>query len=130
MIISAETFQAIIDSIRTDEPHKPRDKRAQPRVGFTGIANISLVGPGANPRPFPVHVRDLSTSGIGLLHQIALPIGQQFLLCLKSAANPDSDTPAILCTVTRHRRVDDGLFTIGARFTRELEDKIRNAVLS
>jgi hypothetical protein len=129
MIVSSDTFQAIIASIRCDpKAGGARDKRTEPRVGFTGVVAITMCGPGCDRKPTLAKIRDLSTGGIGILHHEPIPVGQQFLLCLKAkGASPAS---AILCTVARIKCVDEGLYIIGARFTKELEDKIRNAILS
>ena len=118
MVISAETFQRIIESIRSyPKGEDKRDKRQQPRVGFTGFAEIVLCAPGSSRKPILVRVRDLSNSGIGVLHHKAIAVGEQFVLNLNTASPSDT---ALLCTVMRCQRIEENLFGIGASFTREL----------
>jgi hypothetical protein len=112
MQMSAELFQSIVQSIRSDD--QPMDeKRAVPRTGFAGKAQF--IPPGDTRR---VHaaVRDLSVQGIGLLHTQPMKCGQEFILAL---SDPTSDGQrGVVCTVARWQPISDKLFLIGARFTR------------
>jgi len=117
MIISAELFQCIVQSVRADDGSDRIDKRRVPRSDFTGKAQI--IPPGANA-PVDVIVRDLSVQGIGLLHSSAIKAGQQFTLVLTDATS--DGYRGVICTVARWQPVTEKLCLIGAKFTGTVAD--------
>jgi hypothetical protein len=119
MNLSAEAFQSIVDSIRSDGKTDGGDeRRVSPRAGFRGRINIIRCQTGKSGKLLQVMVRDVSSTGVGILHTEAIKTGEQFIVCLNSSQ--DAKTKAILCTVVRWQPLDDRLFAVGATFDREL----------
>jgi hypothetical protein len=75
--------------------------------------------PQAVRTPAVAMVRDLSTGGIGLASTKPLKSGEQIIL--RIAAFGQEPPKAILCAVTHVHPIDDRLFTIGAKFIRDIE---------
>jgi hypothetical protein len=111
MKISAEMFEAITASIRGEARH---EKRKSPRVGLSGKMTIMPLPPAKNCKPVLVPVRDLSATGIGILHSEDLQMGQQFNLVLKSERT--AKTRVILCTVRWSLLAGPDMYSIGASF--------------
>lgn len=110
MLVSAETFQAIVESLRTDQK-RANEKRAKPRVGVSGKGLIRL-----DDGTFaPVAVRDLSQAGVGIVQHEAWPIGKRFTLCFGSKVVAEQ-MKGIICEVVRCQRLADEIFAIGAKF--------------
>ena len=84
MRMSAELFQTIVQSVRSDDSAVENDKRRSQRCSFRGKAQI--VPPGASARVW-TDVRDLSVEGIGLVHGSPLKCGQEFTLALDTATS-------------------------------------------
>jgi hypothetical protein len=112
--LSSETFYAIIEALRSDNKGtKTVEKRQRPRVGLRARADIRVIGPHGPGDPVSIHVRDLSKSGIGLMHNAALPPGTRFVLCFNSKAEGESQK--LMFRVAQCRSFGDGCFAIGAR---------------
>jgi hypothetical protein len=118
--LSSETFYAIIDALRSDNRGtKTVEKRQRPRVGLRARADIRVLGPNGPGEPVSIHVRDLSKSGIGLMHNSALPEGTRFILCF----NTKQDIPGqkVMFEVAQCRSFGDGCYAIGARLCSDEE---------
>jgi len=110
MLVSAETFQAIVESLRTDQK-RANEKRIKPRVGVSGKGLIRM----EDGSFAPVAVRDLSQSGVGIVQHDVWPAGKRFTLCFGSKMVAEQ-MKGIICEVVRCQRVADGIFIIGAKF--------------
>jgi hypothetical protein len=120
MIVSAETFTAIVNSLRSDQ-RSVDERRGKPRVGLSGKALVQE----KDGQLTAVVVRDLSQSGMGMVRHQPLEIGSQFTLCF---ANKGSDpVKGILCEVVRCQRVTEALYTVGVKFIRHVEIKPRKS---
>ena len=115
MQVSAETFTAIVDALRSDE-RRTNEKRNKPRVGLSGKALLQHEDGSFST----VSVRDLSQSGVGMIRNTLWPVGKRFTLCFSSTANAD-EYKGIICEVARAERVADGLFAIGAKFIQHIK---------
>src|SRR4051812_35282673 len=107
MNLSAETFQALAQSIKADAG----DSKAEPRESASRILGKALIIPcsrSGEKKPIDVHVRELSPSGISILHAKPIKGGQQFILCIAPANGAKSS--AILCSVSRWQPMNDKLF--------------------
>jgi hypothetical protein len=113
MQMSAELFQTIVQSVRSDDSAVENDKRRSQRCSFRGKAQI--VPPGASARVW-TDVRDLSVEGIGLVHGSPLKCGQEFTLALDTATSDGQQ--GVVCTVARWQPISEREFLIGAKFTR------------
>lgn len=116
MRLSAELFQQIVEALKSDSA-TARDKRTAPRVGLR--AQVMVVpAPGRRAAPRPVRCRNLSASGIGLLHKQDMPAGTEFVVRLE--AKGLSAAAHVLCTVVHADKISPDLFSIGARIVRVL----------
>ncbi len=121
MHISAEMFEAITKSIRSD---RCSEKRTSPRVGLSGRMAIVPAMPGAIRKAELVTVKDLSANGIGIVYHKALKVGEQFNLLLKSEKS--GRTMTIICTVRWSRPVGPELHSIGASFETNDDEPIES----
>ena len=117
MNLTAERFSDLIASLEAlQDDHS--EQRRQPRVALEADATIIPLGyerPGATP----IIARDLSSSGIGFLHNRQLALDEQFALVLPQI----DDNPAIvLCEVAFWQPLGREVFAIGGRFVRVLRE--------
>ena len=113
MTVSEQIIDGILNLLRCDA--RTDDKRVDPRVGISARALITT----GRDDFFWAHVRDLSRSGVGLLHRESMVRDSCFLICLnadgRGSANPVT-SKALRCQVVRCAKVGDALFVVGARF--------------
>src|SRR4051794_11245102 len=83
MELSAELFHQIVEALRSDVSRE-RDKRTAPRVGLR--AQVTILPPlGVRAPAQRVRCRNLSASGIGLMHTREMRSGTEFVACLPAA---------------------------------------------
>lgn len=116
MNLSAELFQQIVEALKSDSG-QGRDKRTAPRVGLRAHVTV-LPAPGTRARSERVRCRNISASGIGLLHNREIRAGTEFVVCL--AASGLSAPVHISCVVVHCHKQGSDLFSIGARIVRVL----------
>ena len=117
MQLSAELYRQIVKSLRSD-PRSSRnlEKRIAPRVGLRSKLTIARKIPGSSAAPqLAVWVRDLSTSGIGIVSAEPLPMKSEFVALLPGALG---ESMSIVYTVVHCKEQAKNLFAIGATFTR------------
>ena len=92
-----------------------QEQRRAPRVDRQARLTITPVA-GARPRtPIAVEVKNLSARGLGFVHGRQLPPGSQFLVHLPQQGGEPAE---VLCTVAHCTAAGDGVFSVGAEFTR------------
>jgi hypothetical protein len=108
----SQSTAAIIEMILRNMLREPgaRDKRANQRLPVNAAAKVI---PSGDKRPIAGHLRNMSSSGIGLILPRPLPHWTAFQLNLPGTTGE----LIILCTVTRCTRQSDGQYLIGANFT-------------
>ena len=116
MNLSAELFQQIVDALKSDSSLE-RDKRTAPRVGLRAQVMV-MAAPGSRATTERVRCRNLSASGIGLLHTRELRPGTEFVVCL--AATGLAAPVHISCIVVHCHKQGSDLYSIGARIIRVL----------
>jgi hypothetical protein len=79
--LSADLFEQIIAGLKGDNV-AGRDKRAEPRVGLRKRTTIMLGLSDGGAESMLVWVRDLSRSGIGILHSKSVKPGTEFTIRL------------------------------------------------
>jgi hypothetical protein len=116
MELSAELFHQICEALRSDSSRE-RDKRTAPRVGLRAMVTI-LPPLGVRAPAERMRCRNLSASGVGLMHSKEMRSGTEFVVCLPAAglARPVH----IACVVVHCRKMSPELFSIGARILRVL----------
>ncbi len=100
---------------RAESSLEAADRRRSPRERHRVMFNIRpvLAGGAGVGAPVEVILQDLSISGMGVIHTVALE-GQYEIPLLRGEA--DAGPMALLATVVRCERLDDGLFSIGFEF--------------
>jgi hypothetical protein len=120
MRLSAEQFAefvSVLDNLKSPAAH--HDKRRSARMELQAQVPISLISDDEPAKACVVCVRDFSARGIAILHENALPIGQQFILELRRLKGRSI---SLLCTIVHSRTLGDGKFSIGAEFTCVLQN--------
>jgi hypothetical protein len=117
MLLSAEMFQTIVDALRSDASRE-RDKRTAPRVGLRAQVTV-LPAPGATSAPPErVRCRNLSASGIGLVHNKEMRKGIEFVVRFEATGLA---TPVhVSCVVVHCNKQGSDVYAIGARIIRVL----------
>jgi hypothetical protein len=116
MTLSAEMFQQIVEALRSDAL-SDRDKRTAPRVGLRAQVLV-LPPPGVRAQPQRMRCRNLSASGIGLLHTREMRLGTEFVVRLAAAGV--AAPVHIACLVVHSQKQGPDLYSIGARIVRVL----------
>jgi len=111
MKLSAETFYQLLASLQAGACCGLDDLRNEPRVEAIGHAKVTSRST-AGEETFVVGVRNLSRSGIGLIHVQPLAVGQELNLLLPTVDDPNN---YITYKIVRCARIGAKLFSIGAR---------------
>ncbi len=113
LTLTADAFNQIIHSLKSDVGRRFNEKRQKPRVGVRGrIPIVTLEADGAGGESFEVWVRDISANGIGILHTQPLKPGRRFAACFYR----HDDHPLTLTYVVAHAKAAvKGLYQIGGR---------------
>jgi hypothetical protein len=110
--LSAEAFDSIVTSLKSDNGSRLNEQRGGPRVGVRGRVEVREILPGGRLAPGVfVWVRDVSADGIGILHAGSMRPGNRFVARLPRG---NDDTLELTYEVTNVNPVARGLFTIGA----------------
>jgi two-component system cell cycle response regulator len=100
-----------------DESHSSNKRRA-PRVRRDGKMVITPCAHGVLGKPVQVRLKDLSSMGIGLVHNAPLELGSQFLIQL---AQGGGEVKTLLYKVVRCDMPASGLCSIGAELSAVLK---------
>ena len=117
--LTAEVFKDVITALRSDDNStRVLDKRSTPRVGLrTKLAIVTgPVGP-FEANPVEVWLRDLSSGGIGIVHNIEMERGTPFVAHLPRRQGP---ALRVLYEVAHCKRLAKDLYSIGAKLSRIL----------
>jgi len=89
---------------------KGADRRRSPRREVNKTAELIVCPASSRTAPIKVNIRDISATGVGVIHSEPLPLGQKYVVREPSII-PRSQP--CLYTVVRADRVGDGKFSIG-----------------
>jgi hypothetical protein len=120
MRLSAEQFAefvSVLDNLKS--PAADHDKRRSARMELQAQVPITFISDGEPARGCLISVRDFSSRGIAILHEAALPIGQQFIVELRRLKGRSI---SLLCTVMHSRPTAEGKHNVGAEFTCVLQN--------
>jgi hypothetical protein len=115
MELTARQFAEMVNHLKgpsrfggtSDQRRAPRTER-QARIAIVPIAD-------GQPRtPVNVDVKNVSSRGLGFVHDRKLKAGSQFLVNL---APQGSDAVEMLCTVVHCDAARKGVYAVGAEFT-------------
>ena len=113
--LSAELFQQIVASLRSDRSLRNHEKRTRPRVGLR--SSLEVIPCGRGGKRFVVTVRDLSADGIGLVSNVVMQVGQEFVAHYE---RQDREPLRVQYTVAYCKTISSGLYSVGARLVRVL----------
>ncbi len=109
MLIYAGQVSEMLRAIRCDR--KVSDRRRAPRVGLRG--KVDIVTSPEQPATGQVWIRNISLSGVGLLHSRKLAIGDTIVLRFPTA---DRKFLSVPCEVIHCQSIPNQFFRVGVRF--------------
>jgi hypothetical protein len=112
MLIYAGQVSEMLRAIRCDR--KVSDRRRTPRVGLR--AKVDMVTSPEHPATAQVWIRNISLSGVGLLHCRKLPVGSMIVLRFPTA---DRKMLSVPCEVVHCQSIPNQFFRVGVRFLTE-----------
>ena len=102
---------------RTAKPRQARERRGAPRMRVDAPAELRLCPATSRTTPVRVKVSDVSSTGLGILHESPLPVGQK---CVVKTPTLPSDQ-ACLYTVVRAVPLGAGAFHIGLHLSQLID---------
>ena len=90
-----------------------RERRKAPRKPLGTVGQLVVCPASSRTAPLEVHVNDYSVTGIGIIHNEPLPLGQKYVIKEQNVARQGS----VLFTVVRCDRIDFPLGEIAHRHT-------------
>ena len=99
---------------------RTRENRRAPRFSRKSRAQLLLFPSGRHPHPIDVTVVDYSVTGIGILHNEGLLVGQKFIVREPHVTNGNT----CLFTVVRSDPRPDGTYSIGLHVGNSLDDDL------
>src|SRR5689334_4746549 len=112
MLIYAGQVSEMLRAIRCDR--KVSDRRRAPRVGLR--AKVDMVTSPERPATAQVWIRNISLSGVGLLHSRKLAVGDTIVLRFPTA---DRKLVSVPCEVIHCQSIPNQFYRVGARFLGE-----------
>jgi hypothetical protein len=112
MLIYAGQVSEMLRAIRCDR--KVSDRRRAPRIGLR--AKVDMITSPQQPETAQVWVRNISLSGVGLLHSRKLGIGDTIVLRFPTA---DRKLLSVPCEVIHCQSIPNQFYRIGAKFLGE-----------
>ena len=97
------------DAADATERRKGAERRRAPRVRLDSEAELVVCPASSRTAPLKVQVRDVSATGVGILHDEPLPLGQKYVVREPTI----SRLASILFTVVRTDRVGENRYSIG-----------------
>jgi hypothetical protein len=112
-------FQDVTGISASSDNPRPQEKPVANWV-FLGQKTILLRHPNTGDAGCTARIRRISVQGIGLLHQQAMEVGEEFTLLLP---RQDRSPVTVRCSAVRCEAGGDGLYRIGAVFNAVLSDE-------
>ena len=123
--LTAEIFEQIVSSLRSDSTGRVHEKRHRPRVGLRNSLEIYPCPTGAKlTAPTVVWVRDVSADGLGLVSSNALPIDLHFVAEFDRWERPRL---RVQYKVAYCKLLSRGLYSVGAQLIKVLPERSAQA---
>jgi hypothetical protein len=120
--LSAEMFEEIIASLRSDRSLRANEKRNRPRVGLRAAMDVTFCTPTARgARGATVWVRDVSSVGLGLVGPTVMQPGLEFIATFERY---DREPLRVQYTVAHCKMLARNLYSIGAKLLRVLPAEV------
>jgi hypothetical protein len=111
MILAGDIFEEILNTLKSDG--RSSENRKCTRVGIRSRVKIVPLVNGSRCAPTFAWSRDISASGIGIIHSEPLKLRSRFVVELQREENVPIQ---LLCEVVRKENVNSGVYMIGAMF--------------
>jgi hypothetical protein len=117
--LSPEIFSSLLTEVGPGKPDSARpgveEKRSAQRLAVDARVGLAICGGvQANTRTRQVAIKCVSRTGVAVLDDVVMRVGERFLLQIPRAQRGPL---WIHCTVANTRLTSDGRFRIGARFS-------------
>ena len=112
--LTAEMYEEIVASLRSDRNGRLNEKRKKPRVGLRSSLEVvpcPELGEKARP-PVIVWVRDVSADGLGLVSARSVPVEMKFVVEFERF---ERENLRVQYRVAYCKSITRGLYSIGAR---------------
>ena len=122
MSLTGDEFNEIMESLRSDiHGRRAFEKRAAPRVGLRSRGTIyEYQHLRVTSAPMLIWIRDLSITGIGIMHCHPLEDGAQFVAQFERPIKPPL---SVLYTVTHTKPISRTIFSVGAKMEQVLDEQ-------
>ena len=100
-----------------------RERRKAPRKPLGTVGQLVVCPASSRTAPLEVHVNDYSVTGIGIIHNEPLPLGQKYVIKEQNVARQGS----VLFTVVRCDRIDENRFSIGLHASSLLQNNFQHS---
>lgn len=111
--LTADVYEEIVASLRSDRKGRLNEKRKKPRVGLRSSLEVIPCMPVAKLKlPLIVWVRDVSADGLGLVSPQPLPLNVTFVAEFERY---ERENLRVEYRVAYCKSISRGLFSIGAR---------------
>jgi hypothetical protein len=120
--LTADIFEDIVASLRSDKSRRTNEKRTRPRVGLRSSLQI-LVCPQLGSTvstSMSVWVRDVSVDGLGLTASQSLALETQFIAEFERW---DRQKLRVQYVVAHCKQLSRGLYSVGARLVKVLPER-------
>lgn len=112
--LTAEVYEDIVASLRSDRNQRGNEKRKKPRVGLRSSLELLPCPTKAtdSKSPFVVWVRDVSADGLGMVSAEQLPVDMNFIA---EFDRHDRERLRVQYRVAYCKVIARGLYSVGAR---------------
>lgn len=114
MQLQAGNLAEILDSLRSDR--NIGDRRRAPRVGLRARVAMSVEDEAGRESIFGVWIRNISATGVGLLHDRPMNAGESFRIWIPTQ---DGVFLRLPCQAVHSQPAGNNFHRIGAKFTGE-----------
>jgi hypothetical protein len=111
--LSADLLKSMLSGIKTEQGKGVAEMRQAPRVSVRYTVKVAPYNNGTLGQPIRVWTRDISSGGIGLLHNQRFEVGSRFIIQLPRERGKPL---LLLCTVRNCDEISDHLYAVGASF--------------
>lgn len=122
--LTADVFEQIVASLRSDGGRRMHEKRNRPRVGLRNTLEIMPcpeLGAHEAPPSAVVWVRDVSCEGLGFVCPCPFPTDMQFIAEFDRSGSPKL---RVQYRIAYCKPISSGLHSVGARLVNVLADKL------
>jgi hypothetical protein len=122
MQLLAQDLGDILTALRAAQDTTGHERRRSARLDVQARVEVVPFEDGHLGRAFTCMTRDVAFKGLGLLQSRRAARGSQFVITLPKGGD---ESMSILCTVMYCRELADGIYNVGATFSRTYESPVQ-----